>query len=102
MCGNARQPTCSGLLLVGEVQRGLQLHCSSALLWQSTAPRYCRPGASEEALAAAELELGVRLPPALRVLYRLHDGQGLQFDASVDSQRVVAMHPSIFHGLFGG
>lgn len=43
----------------------------------------------------------MRFPPALRVLYRIHDGQQLDFDAGVDAQRTT-MHPSIFHGLFGG
>lgn len=60
-----------------------------------------RPGASEEELDAAEHQLGVTLPPALRVLYRIHDGQDLQFDRHIDNQR-PSMGPSVFHGLFGG
>ena len=60
-----------------------------------------RPGASEEALDAAEAALGVPLPPALRALYRCHDGQALEFDRQIDSGR-TEMHPSVFHGLFGG
>ncbi len=42
-----------------------------------------RPGASEEALDDAERQLGTRLCPALRVLYRVHDGQELEFDRQV-------------------
>ena len=34
------------------------------------------PGASEEALRAAEVQLGLRLPDDLRSFYRLHDGLG--------------------------
>lgn len=60
-----------------------------------------REGATEDALDRTEAELGCRLPPALRVLYRLHDGQDLRFDAMLDAQRAT-MHSSIFHGLFGG
>ena len=37
--------------------------------------RYLRPGATEEQLSAAEAELGVQLPAALRALYRVCDGQ---------------------------
>lgn len=43
----------------------------------------CRPGASEDALDDAERQLGIRLCPALRVLYRVHDGQELEFDRQV-------------------
>lgn len=60
-----------------------------------------RPGASEDALDAVQAELGFRLCPALRVIYRVHDGQALEFDRQVDNQR-TAMHDSVFHGLFGG
>lgn len=60
-----------------------------------------RPGASEALLDAVEAELGVKLCPALRVLYRVHDGQELEFDRQVDKQR-TAMHESVFHGMFGG
>ena len=67
-------------------------------------PSACSPGASEAQLDRAEqaLQGGLRLPPALRVLYRVHDGQQLEFDRQVDTQHITAMHPSIFHGLFGG
>ncbi|KAL4458786.1 hypothetical protein ABPG75_013651 [Micractinium tetrahymenae] len=58
-------------------------------------------GASEAELDAAEQQLGFALPPALRVLYRVHNGQELQFDRLVDIQRTAA-HESIFHGMFGG
>ena len=64
-----------------------------------TAP--CRPGASEDQLDEAERQLGTALCPALRVLYRVHDGQELEFDRQVDKQR-TSMHDSIFHGMFGG
>ena len=60
-----------------------------------------RPGASEEDLGSAERQLGMALPPALRVLYRVHDGQQLPFDDMMDSQRTT-MDPSVFGGLFGG
>lgn len=60
-----------------------------------------RPGATEEALDEVERQLGIRLCPAMRVLYRVHDGQELEFDRQVDKQR-TAMHDSVFHGLFGG
>ena len=61
----------------------------------------CRPGASEDQLDEAEHQLGTTLCPALRVLYRVHDGQELEFDRQVDKQR-TSMHDSIFHGMFGG
>ena len=61
----------------------------------------CRPGASEDQLDEAERQLGITLCPALRVLYRVHDGQELEFDRQVDKQR-TSMHDSIFHGMFGG
>ena len=38
------------------------------------------PGASESQLEETEQQLGYALPPALRVLYRVHDGQELEFD----------------------
>lgn len=59
------------------------------------------PGASDAELDAAEQRLGYALPPALRVLYRVHNGQELEFDRLVDNQRTAA-HESIFHGMFGG
>jgi hypothetical protein len=61
----------------------------------------CRPGASEDQLDEAERQLGTPLCPALRVLYRVHDGQELEFDRQVDKQR-TSMHDSVFHGMFGG
>lgn len=60
-----------------------------------------RPGASEADLDDAERQLRVRLPPALRALYRVHDGQDLEFDRAMDASR-ASMVPSVFHGLFGG
>ena len=60
-----------------------------------------RPGATEADLDDAEHQLKVRLPAALRVLYRIHDGQDLEFDKQIDSAR-PSMGPSVFHGLFGG
>ncbi|KAI8464656.1 MAG: hypothetical protein J3K34DRAFT_461813 [Monoraphidium minutum] len=81
-----------------------------------------RPGASAEAVAAAEEELGVKLPPAMQAILRVHDGQALEFDSTFD--RFVAWrmrhqqpgpapaaeppphpprwHPSMVWGLFGG
>ena len=37
----------------------------------------------EEALDEVERQLGIRLCPAMRVLYRVHDGQELEFDRQV-------------------
>lgn len=59
------------------------------------------PGADEAALNKAEAALGVRFPPALRVLYRIHDGQSLEFDRSLDLKRMIE-DKSMFHGVFGG
>ncbi|KXZ46223.1 hypothetical protein GPECTOR_46g292 [Gonium pectorale] len=41
-------------------------------------------GASEADLAEAEAALGFRLPPAVKVLYRLHNGQALALDTALD------------------
>jgi hypothetical protein len=60
-----------------------------------------RPGATEADLAQAEAQLDVRFPAPLRILYRMHDGQELEFDRRMDMRR-PAMGPSVFHGLFGG
>jgi cell wall assembly regulator SMI1 len=35
-----------------------------------------QPGATEEAIRAAEAEIGVALPDEVRACYRIHDGQG--------------------------
>ena len=56
-------------------------HCTVSYHFDQ--PLWCRPGASEEALDDAERQLGIRLCPALRVLYRVHDGQELEFDRQV-------------------
>ena len=53
-----------------------------------------RPGASDADIAAAEARLEVKLPVGLRVLYRLHDGQG------VGQSDFTARHAT--SGLFGG
>ncbi|KAG2484729.1 hypothetical protein HYH03_016476 [Edaphochlamys debaryana] len=80
------------------------------------------PGISEAEVAEVESTLGFTLPPALKVLYRLHDGQALAFDAGMDRRHAAAKAAraaglpqaagggpesetelaSIFHGLFGG
>jgi F-box protein 3 len=60
-----------------------------------------RPGATEAELDDAERMLKVQFPAALRVLYRIHDGQDLDFDRQIDTLR-PSMGPSVFHGLFGG
>lgn len=60
-----------------------------------------RPGATEADLDEVERTLHVTLPPALRVLYRIHDGQDLEFDQQIDHAR-PSMGPSVFHGVFGG
>ncbi|CAM9435350.1 unnamed protein product, partial [Heterosigma akashiwo] len=46
-----------------------------------------RPGASEEELDDAEEKLGVEFPPALRLIYRIHDGQDLLVDRLRDAHR---------------
>lgn len=65
------------------------------------------PGATESELDLTEQDLGHPLPPALRVVYRLHNGQDLLYDRMVDQRRFVGgsrreAHPSLFHGVFGG
>ena len=60
-----------------------------------------KPGATEAELDDAERTLKVKFPAALRVLYRIHDGQDLEFDRQIDINRPT-MGPSVFHGLFGG
>mmetsp|Transcript_9201 Transcript_9201/g.16161 ORF Transcript_9201/g.16161 Transcript_9201/m.16161 type:complete len:564 (-) Transcript_9201:1093-2784(-) len=47
------------------------------------------PGVDEAAIASAATRLGVPLPPALAALYRLHDGQALQWDLQFDAQKNV-------------
>lgn len=42
----------------------------------------CRPGVSEEALDAAEADLEVKLPPAVRAVWRTCDGQALEWHPS--------------------
>ena len=73
-----------------------------------------RPGATEEELDAAEVELGLELPDALRVIYRIHNGQQLQYEMvrdsdedSVENSDGDNLLPQVssaskFHGLFGG
>lgn len=65
------------------------------------------PGATESELDLTEQDLGHQLLPALRVVYRLHNGQDLLYDRMVDQRRFVGgsrreAHPSLFHGVFGG
>lgn len=57
-----------------------------------------RPGASEEALNEAQRRLQTFFPPALRVLYRIHDGQDI-VDRRIFLGRKSAC---MFQGLFGG
>jgi cell wall assembly regulator SMI1 len=40
-----------------------------------------RPGATEQAVRAAEADLGLRLPADVKACYRIHDGQDLTIDA---------------------
>ncbi|KAK9811705.1 hypothetical protein WJX72_008721 [[Myrmecia] bisecta] len=61
-----------------------------------------RPGTSEDALEAAEERLGVALPAALRALYRVQDGQGLEYEGDAFGLADMPFHPSMLHGLFGG
>ncbi|GLI60758.1 hypothetical protein VaNZ11_002988 [Volvox africanus] len=81
-----------------------------------------RPGLSEAEVVQVEADMGLTLPPALKVLHRLHDGQDLFSDAALE-RRIrnkgvhgdvgaelephanvgpEAMARSIFCGLFGG
>lgn len=65
------------------------------------------PGATERELDLAEQDLGHVLVPALRIIYRLHNGQQLEYDKMVDQRRFLGgahrdAHRSLFHGLFGG
>ena len=64
----------------------------------------CRPGASEAELDAAEEQASAALPPEVRVLYRLHDGQDLAFDRDMDARMHVPLNvqASTFLGLLGG
>ena len=43
------------------------------------------PGASEEELCSLEMELGCALPSGFKALWRVHDGQTLNFDQVVDT-----------------
>ena len=67
-----------------------------------------RPGATETELNRAEHRLDLVLPDALRALWRVHDGQQLQFDAELDAdvdqsgEGSTGFHKSIGDGLFGG
>ena len=66
-------------------------------------PFSCRPGATEAHLAAAEQALGLPLPPALRVVYLVHDGQHLPGDAAADTTGACDLEsPDMLRGLFGG
>ena len=60
------------------------------------------PGATEAELDDVESVLNVQLPPAMRVLYRLCNGQILKYDRQLDTTRQADADPSAFHGLFGG
>eukprot|EP00242_Pyramimonas_sp_CCMP2087_P006835 CAMPEP_0198216936 /NCGR_PEP_ID=MMETSP1445-20131203/60593_1 /TAXON_ID=36898 /ORGANISM="Pyramimonas sp., Strain CCMP2087" /LENGTH=448 /DNA_ID=CAMNT_0043893391 /DNA_START=226 /DNA_END=1572 /DNA_ORIENTATION=- len=53
-------------------------------------------GASEAQLDTVERALKVTLPRAMRMMYRVHDGQNLAID------RTTRKDESIYHGLFGG
>jgi len=62
-----------------------------------------RGGAAEVHLAAAERALGVSFPPAMRMLYRIHDGQHLPGDAAADTTGACDLNsPDMLRGLFGG
>eukprot|EP00041_Stephanoeca_diplocostata_P035919 m.1284598 g.1284598 ORF g.1284598 m.1284598 type:complete len:367 (-) comp24778_c0_seq42:3250-4350(-) len=55
------------------------------------------PGASDDDMTDQFIQ-----PQALRAIYSIWNGQQLQFDEDVRRHRHVAVHRSIFHGLFGG
>jgi hypothetical protein len=77
-------------------------------------------GATLEEVEAAEADLGVKLPPALSAILRVHNGQSLSFDSVFDRYVTWRMmtqegdessdppsqpprwHPSMVWGLFGG
>ena len=59
----------------------------------------CRDPATERQLDDAERLLQVKLPPCLRVIYRLHNGQDLSCD---DRFPDLSLYDSMFHGLLGG
>ncbi len=62
-----------------------------------------RVGAPEVHLAAAERALGLSFPPAMRMLYRVHDGQHLPGDAAADTTGACHLaSPDMLRGLFGG
>ena len=64
---------------------------------------HSRVGAPEVHLAAAERALGLSFPPAMRVLYRVHDGQHLLGDAAADTAGACHLaSPDMLRGLFGG
>ena len=56
---------------------------------------------------AAETKLGLKLPAAVRCLYRMHDGQDLaisdfELSGQPPSQLDLGAVHSLLHGLFGG
>ncbi|DBA73013.1 hypothetical protein WJX79_006040 [Trebouxia sp. C0005] len=55
--------------------------------------------ATERQLDDAERLLKVKLPPSLRVIYRLHNGQDLSCDERFPD---LMPYDSMFHGLLGG
>ena len=70
-----------------------------------------RPGVSEAALDQAEAQLALKLPPAFRLLWSLHDGQHLQSRRDASSAQAYLFgeslpdedmqhHPAL--GLLGG
>lgn len=67
-----------------------------------------RPGATEAELNGVENQLDLVLPEQLRALWRVHDGQQLQFDTELDADversgdGSTGFHKSIGDGLFGG
>lgn len=81
------------------IKQWLAVHSPQAL-------QTLKPGLSEACIMAAQEALGFDLPPALKVLYRIHDGQDLAFDERMQKRpggpATDEELASIFHGMFGG
>eukprot|EP00884_Botryococcus_braunii_P005847 jgi/Botrbrau1/15263/Bobra.0382s0005.1 len=60
-----------------------------------------REGASEEQLDEAEVRLEHKLPPTLRALYRIHDGQNMPPSAFLP-RATFEITPTFGLGMFGG
>jgi cell wall assembly regulator SMI1 len=81
----------------------ISIICHALGMWDQTLRLAHRPGATEAQLNEAEAALGVRLPEAVRAMYRVHDGQELPADVVADTTGECQLDsPSTLHGIFGG